>query len=544
MRRVLLLTVVLALSHSTLTPPLDMGVVIKVSEELIGDIARVISDQATEEIMELEMSGSKTKSGVKFNYWDLHFTELSMTPVVDLNRDPSGDRLVVDGTVRGDMRVSSRWRATKKIWFHNLYFDGSVTVRARGFNIDVRVILGENEEGVVGFTPDPTACTAHLGGLDIHFSESSASWLINLFVGFFESEIREKVGDQICDKINGKIRKGARKLETAVFERHDALNILGHRIGINNRPEMVTGGDRCAVVTVLGETDLEIEGREERETEPFFPPTIPYNERERTTEASTSQWTSSSSNGLDKMEKRRRRDAAVDWCSLVPGGERGMSVIVTEEVVSRLAEDFHHLRMIDFTATQASGTSEEYEVEWRGKSVGTVSIPTTDHVGLLRNFQVKFRVTSTAVPRVDINSEGIAVNSNLRARVTLVSTVIPQEIRVELHATLKLTGTLDLIFSDGLYSLVPTLSGRSNITNAKFTIAGGSAVELYESQVQAVERQLNGMLAEMLPSLIREELKGGLPLNIPDSLVINNAAVTYREDYILVTADDVTVNLV
>ena len=68
-------------------------------------------------------------------------------------------------------------------------------------------------------------------------------------------------------------------------------------------------------------------------------------------------------------------------------------------------------------------------------------------------------------------------------------------------------------------------------------------MELYESQVQAVERQLNGMLAEMVPSLIREELKGGLPLNSPDSLVINNAAVTYREGYILVTADDVTVNL-
>ena len=44
-------------------------------------------------------------------------------------------------------------------------------------------------------------------------------------------------------------------------------------------------------------------------------------------------------------------------------------------------------------------------------------------------------------------------------------------------------------------------------------------------------------------ALIREELKTGYPLNIPDNLLINDATIQYKEDYILITADDVVVNL-
>ena len=44
---------------------------------------------------------------------------------------------------------------------------------------------------------------------------------------------------------------------------------------INNRPTRVTGGDSCLIVTGLGETDLEMEDRNETETAPFFPPTKP-----------------------------------------------------------------------------------------------------------------------------------------------------------------------------------------------------------------------------------------------------------------------------
>ena len=48
----------------------------------------------------------------------------------------------LDGTVRGDLNAASRWRATKKTWFYDFVFDGRVTVRASGYRITARVVLG------------------------------------------------------------------------------------------------------------------------------------------------------------------------------------------------------------------------------------------------------------------------------------------------------------------------------------------------------------------------------------------------------------------
>ena len=48
-------------------------------------------------------------------------------------------------------------------------------------------------------------------------------------------------------------------------------------------------------------------------------------------------------------------------------------MIITEEVISRLAEDLHHLSLIDYVATQDSGKSAEYEVRWGGRNVGMSS---------------------------------------------------------------------------------------------------------------------------------------------------------------------------
>ena len=44
---------------------------------------------------ELSLSDTITESGVKFDYWDLQFTELTMTSSVDLTKDPSMDKLLV-----------------------------------------------------------------------------------------------------------------------------------------------------------------------------------------------------------------------------------------------------------------------------------------------------------------------------------------------------------------------------------------------------------------------------------------------------------------
>jgi len=559
-----LMTVLLTLARGTLTPPLDKGIVVKVSEQLIRDIAKVIADKAVEEIKALRLSDSTTESGIKFDYWNLRFTELTMTSTVDLTKDPGRDKLQLDGTIRGDISAASQWRATKKTFFYNFNFDGGVTVSASGYRITARVVLGENEKGVVGFTHDPSACSVDLGGLDLNFTGSKLSWLINLFIGFFEGEIRDVLEHYICVAINEKVEEGARELERAVFERYDSVYILGHKIEINNRPTRVTGGDTCAVVTGLGQTSLEMEEREERETEPFFPTTRPPKDWKNftttgTTESdskTTSQISSSSSvvyvetlpsvSQGSLMEKKRRRRrwkrSEVDWCTVLPGAGRGVSIIVTEDVISRFAEDLHRLKMIDYTATQGPGISEEYDVQWAGKNVGTMTIPTRDHE-VLKNFQVTFRVTSTAAPTVAIDPDGVAVYSHLRARVTLVDTN-SLEIKVEIHTTLKFTGTLSFVLSeDGVYNLVPTVVGTSDITKARFTMGGSTAMKVPAPIVQEVERQLDEMLGEMLPELIRKELRTGFPINIPDNLVIKDATIQYRDDYVLVTADNVVVSL-
>ena len=54
-------------------------------------------------------------------------------------------------------------------------------------------------------------------------------------------------------------------------------------------------------------------------------------------------------------------------------------------------------------------------------------IPTKDHE-VLKNFQVTFRVTSTAAPSVVINPEGVAVYSQLRL-VIVVAVTIPTSSR-------------------------------------------------------------------------------------------------------------------
>ncbi|KAL5248059.1 hypothetical protein ACHWQZ_G017286 [Mnemiopsis leidyi] len=423
MLELVLASVLLVQCQSTLTPPLDRGVIVKVSENLIRDIAQVISERAVVEIKDLMLADEITESGVKFEYWHLRFTELTMTSSVDLSLEPGGDKLFLDGTVRGDLNAASRWRATKNTWFYNFVFDGSVTVRASGYRITARVVLGENDDGVVGFKHDPTACSVDLGGLDLNFSGSKASWLINLFIGFFEDEIREVMEHYICVEINEKVREGAEELEAEVFDRYDFVEVLGHRIEVNNRPTLVTGGETCAVVAGLGETDLEMEERETIQTEPFLPPTLPpldFDEKETTdpTPPSSSSTTTSvihvETIGPSKTpEMGRMRREVEDWCEVLPGAEGDVVVIITEEVISRFAEDLHNLSLIDYVATQETGKSAQYVVQWGGRTVGTMYIPTSEH-DVLKNFQVTFRVTSTMPPTVNIFSEGVEVFSSLR----------------------------------------------------------------------------------------------------------------------------------
>ena len=45
-------------------------------------------------------------------------------------------------------------------------------------------------------------------------------------------------------------------------------------------------------------------------------------------------------------------------------------VIITEEVISRFAEDLHNLSLIDYVATQDTGKSAQYVVQWGGRTVG------------------------------------------------------------------------------------------------------------------------------------------------------------------------------
>ena len=58
------------------------------------------------------------------------------------------------------------------------------------------------------------------------------------------------------------------------------------------------------------------------------------------------------------------------------------------------------------------------------------------------------------------------------------------------------------------------------------------------------ELLLNTMLEDKLAGLLEEDVRSGIPLNIPlEFLTLGGADISYREDYVLVSVDNIGIDL-
>ena len=414
----LLLLLFSTYTRATLTPPLHQGVIVKVGQEVLQTIAEVISSKAEGELREASLEDEIVDGKWTYHYWDMQFERLTLTPEVALEKEEGRDALLLEGSVRGEVTVTARWRVKRRTWLGTMSATGGMVITSTGFSVTTRIVLGENATGVVGFTHDPTHCTMDLGNFDLDFS-GRTSFLLNTFVGFFKEELTLVLQKIVCLKINESAGKAANELQTAVFDRYDYIPVLGHNIEINNRPWIITGGEGCAVVGALGQINMSLPEEPTLpgvSTPPFIPPTQRHTPApaKETTEKKEKIWLSSSETGttpaptgglpgihatkiltkpstsftstsptskdftryarnvrdIDMIHKgnrlenteaglspRKRRNAdadeEVDWCDVIPGG--GVTVLITEEMISRLTSSLHRLHMIDYIATQWEG---------------------------------------------------------------------------------------------------------------------------------------------------------------------------------------------
>ena len=541
MRVLLLLILQFRFSISTLIPPFDHGVIVKISEGVLQTIAQEVVDKAVEDLKTLSLSDSIKDGQLTINYWDLTFPKLTMNPTVNVTKEEEKGKLILDGNVRGDISATSRWRVIKKTFVGSLSFTGGVVIKMSGFSVTTRVILGEiSDNGHLGFQHDPNFCEFHAGDLDLHFS-GRTGWIINLFINVFKPKMRELMQQYVCLVINNEVGKAANDLNTSVFDRYDKFKVKGHTIEINNVPWIITGGDTCAVIGALGQITMPHPANNTEVTDPFIDPTEAPNTAFLTTSTPhSSTYSSSSSTSGDRRIRRGKRDV-VDWCAVLPGAGAEVAVIVTEEIISRMAVNLHHLNLVHYKAEQARGTTEMFEQYWGGEHVGRVKISTKNNA-MLRDYRVTFKITSVAPPNVTITELGIFVSSHLQGRVVLEKGGL--EVRMEFHTIVTFLGRCNLVHSQGMYRLVPALTSGADVTSGRIQVTGLiTGIALDVSIVQEIEDQLNGILGNSLPQLIKRELKDGFPLNIPENLQIVQARIEYRKKYILISADNVEISL-
>ncbi|XP_072259308.1 bactericidal permeability-increasing protein-like [Pyxicephalus adspersus] len=84
---------------------------------------------------------------------------------------------------------------------YNLYgsFRGGFNLKVNGITISVTLKLGK--DGAVRPTIVPTDCTCHTSDVNVHVS-GKFGWLINLFKGRIEKELKSTIEKQICPLVN------------------------------------------------------------------------------------------------------------------------------------------------------------------------------------------------------------------------------------------------------------------------------------------------------------------------------------------------------
>ena len=397
--------------------------------------------------------------------------------------------------------------------------------------------MGTKSDGRVGFNYDPSACRASVADLDVEVGGSSYSWIINILIWAFQDDFKGTLEEVACSITNEVLSDAAEKFSQAMFDKDFSMPLkTGGEVKMDFNPSIITGGSDCAIIA----TPATIELQALLKTPPIVTPDFIY---------------LPATNQPPPLGRRRRQ--AEDWCSKVPGTRRGISIVLTEDLITRLIQNLHHFNLLKFELVERErdGSTMTFDVTRNGQSMSTIDLEFPgDSAERLADFNDKrIRIGSTEPPEVQIDENGISASVNVRARVTFSSESPKLEIRKEFNAKTHWRGTVRLTEKDGRYSLIPHITASVDVWTGKLYIGAVRDGEVRASQrkleeghqiLDAIERLLNSLLEENLAAILEEEGRSGIPLNIPlEYLTIGSADVSYKDGYILVEADDISIDL-
>ena len=411
--------------------------------------------------------------------------------------------------------------------------DGGVVVTSSGFSISNRVYLGEKSNEKVGFSHDSGSCRSSMGSLSIRFTGSWYSFILTFLSWIFENKLKGELEELACEKANEVVGEAVVNFDNEMFNQDYSLPLPeGGELTVDYSPSVITGGPSCAIISTPANIELTGVPDSPKIVKPSF---IPATEE----------------------PVRKKRQQASDWCGVVPGPNSGVSIIITEDVVSRVIQNLHNFDLLKFSLveTGTEGNRTTFDVSRNGQRINahSVEFPEGEGQTLAGFIRKSVKISSTAPPEVSIADNGISVLINFRARVTLNSESPKLEIRTEFESLTKWRGTVRMLKKDGRYSLVPQVTASVDVWTAKLYIgaenngmrlSGQMRLEEDNKILEAIELLLNSVLEENLSRVLEKDLQSGIPLNIPDKyLTVGSADISYREDYILVSADDITINL-
>ncbi|XP_063693355.1 uncharacterized protein LOC134825144 isoform X1 [Bolinopsis microptera] len=529
--QLMLMTVVATTCSTALVSPFDKGVMGKVSKQFLQDFTDEVADRISTQLKGKSFSGSDSGSGHSFKYWGVRVTTLTLNPSITLR---GTGQLVVDASMRGTIRASGSWSYNKRSWWYSVTFGGGVQVSSNGFSISDRVNLGVKSNGKVGFSHDSGSCRASMGSLDINISGSWYAWLLNFIVWIFEKDLKRDLERSIREKVNEVVGEAAANFDNAMFNQDFSMPLQsGGELKVDFNPSVITGGPSCAVISTPAVIELTgVPNTTQIVTPPFIH--IPATE-----------------------EPARKKRQARDWCGVVPGPNSGVSIILTKDLISRGIQNLHHFDLLKFSLveTGTEGSRTTFDVLRNGQRIDTVSVEFPENEGrILAGFNRKtVKISSTEPPEVSITDDGISVLVHLRARLTLSSDNPKLEIRTEFESLTNWIGTMRMVKKDGGYSLVPNVTANVDIWTGKLYIgAEMDGMTMSEQRrleednliLEGIESLLNSVLEGKLARVLEDDLQSGIPLNIPEEyMTVGRADISYREDYIIVYADDITINL-
>ncbi|XP_063694642.1 uncharacterized protein LOC134826256 [Bolinopsis microptera] len=516
----------------------DHGIIGKVSEGFLQNLAGNIAELMSDQIQGKSFSGSNCK-GVNACDYDIKVTSLDLRPNINLQHDRSDGlvgQLVVKASIGGSINASGRWSVKKKVWFKTFSLGGHVDVLSTKFSLENRVVLGRKSNGRIGFSRELNACKANKGSLNIKVSGSWLSWLLNIISRIFSGKVEFFLERLACREANKAIDEALQKFEEAVFNKDVSLNLeSGGELKLDFHPSVITGGEDCAIIVspvlikMIGQPEPS-----ETVTPPFINIPAGANEIE------------------EFQELRRKREFNQDWCDVVPGSKGGVSVIVTEDMISRIIQSLHLFDLMKFSLKESgsSGSNKRFDVFRSGQHLSTFNVELPKELEDLATFTVTdMKIRSTSLPEVQITTSGVSATVNLRARIILSIDSPQVEMRTEFESKADFKGTVKLAKKDGRYLLLPRVTANVDVWTGKLYVESENGQDLKElddgdPMLYAIELLLNSAIDKSLAKLLEEEVQDGIPINIPSELLsIGNAVIHYQEDYILVNAQNIRINL-